>query len=87
MAESTTTQTEKTYTIVKTRRGQTYELTGTFWELMGFYRNTLETGHGYDKQVNLQPSGVKSLVANLNRAVRAKEKGNFYPSSYKLATA
>lgn len=76
---------EKTFTIIKHRRGRTSEATGTLEELRQHFGYTLEAGNSYDPRVNLSPKTAKGLVSALNRAVESLQKGSFDPNHYELA--
>ena len=63
----------KEYTIIKHRRGQAREVTGTLAYLTEYFGYTLETGKSWEhergnKKINLHPRTAASLVTNLNNA-------------------
>lgn len=78
------TNTPKTYTIVKTRRGQTTEVTRTLPELVAYFGYTLQVGNSYNPRISLNPKTAQSLVNNLNRAVAEKQRGSWDPDHYAL---
>lgn len=67
---------EKVYTIkAKGINGSSTETTGTVDELVQMFRNTLERGRLYQKEVgnkeiNIVPQDIDSLVRNLNNAAK-----------------
>jgi hypothetical protein len=72
------------YTIIKTRRGTTKEVSGTVAELTKYFRYTLEVGNSYNPRISLTPKTADSLVSNLNRAVGEKQRGSFAPDHFTL---
>lgn len=79
--------TAKTYTVVKTRRGQQTETTGTVAELIQHFGYTLEAGNSWDRKVNRNPKTAKSLVTALNHATSALQPNSYDPNYYELITA
>lgn len=77
--------TEKTFTIIKTRRGRKTEQTGTLSELTSYFGNTLSDGHSYNPKINLAPKTAKALVSALNKSVDELQRGSFDPNYYELA--
>jgi hypothetical protein len=77
----------KTFTIVKTRRGEPREVSGTVEELTKYFGYTLLAGNSYNRAVKLQPKTAKSLVSNLNKAVGETMSGSFDPTHYELKGA
>ena len=77
---------ETTHTIIKHRRGNTTEVTGTLAYLTDYFGYTLEAGHSYDAKVSLAPKSAKGLVSALNRATDSLQRGSFSPNHYELAT-
>lgn len=77
--------TEKTFTIIKTRRGRKTEETGTLAELTKYFGNTLADGHSYNSRINLAPKSAKDLVSALNKSVAELQRGSFDPNYYELA--
>ena len=78
---------EKTYSITKTRRGIETVTTDTLPGLIKHFGYTLESGHSYDRKVNLEPKTARSLVSNLNRAVSSLQRGSYDPNYYELTPA
>ena len=77
----------KTYTILKTHRGKTREVTGTIPELIEYFGYTLEcgaswSGHRGCRKVNKQPKTIKSLVIALNNAVHNTQGSCYDPDYY-----
>lgn len=75
----------KTYTIVKTRRGQKYESTGTVAELVERFSYTLESGNSWNPKINRNPKTAKALVTALNKSVEETMGACFDPDYYELA--
>jgi hypothetical protein len=76
-----------THTILKYRRGNVTEMSGTLEELTEHFGYTLEAGRSYDSKVPLKPKTAKSLVSALNRATDSLQRGSFDPNFYKLKEA
>ena len=74
----------KTYTIIKTRRGQDTEVTGTLDYLISYFGYTLKAGHSYNSKISTQPKSAKSLVSNLNKSVTELQRGSYDPNYYQL---
>lgn len=78
---------EKTYTLKITRSRAFFPnpsvstSTGTLEELKENFKYTLETGHAYDRKVNVNPKTIKSLISNVEKAVIARSNGT---SSYSI---
>lgn len=79
--------TDKTYTVVKYRKGRETEVTGTLDYLTAYFGYTLEAGNSYSARVALKPKTAKSLVTNLNRATDYLQRGSFDPNFYELKEA
>lgn len=65
---------QKEYTILKTRRGVTREVTGTLEYLKKYFKYTLECGKSWEhekgnRKINTDPKSASALVNNLNNAV------------------
>jgi len=58
----------KSYTIKRTRRNRTTEMSGTINELINRFSYVLLTGYSWNKKVNKTPETIKSLILNLNKA-------------------
>lgn len=78
---------EKTYTIIKTRKGRQSETTGTLAELTECFGYTLECGASYNAKISRQPKSAKALVSALNRATDEIQRGSYDPNYYELADA
>lgn len=78
---------EKTYTILRHRKGRVMEATGTLEYLTGYFRYKLESGRSYDSRIPLKPRTVKALVNALNRATDHLQRGSFNPNFYELKEA
>lgn len=78
-------KTQKTYTIKQTLYGlgktRETEKTGTLEELVKHFKYTLEVGNSYNSSIKTNPKTIKSLISNLNKAL--KEKYN-YPAIAKV---
>lgn len=77
-------RTNTNHTIIKTRRGQDKEVTGTLAELTKYFGYTLEVGNSYNSKISRTPKTAESLVNNLNRSVAEKQRGSFDPDHYRL---
>ena len=80
---------EKTYTIVKERKGRTTEIEGTLSYFIEYFGYTLEKGKSYEREkgnakINTKPKDVKSLVVNLNNAVNNAARNGFADTFYSL---
>jgi len=75
------------HTIIKTRRGQSKEISGTVEELTSYFSYTLLVGHSYNSKISKNPRTAKSLVSNLNKAVAEKMRGSYDPDHYTLKEA
>jgi hypothetical protein len=78
----------KTYTITKThgRTGSESNYSGTVAELVAKFSYTLESGHGYNPKINVNPKTAKSLVTALNKSVEETQGACYSQDSYELAT-
>lgn len=77
--------TEKTFTIIKHRRGGKKSATeGTVAELTEHFGYTLQCGHSYNSKISLSPKTAKSLVSALNKSVDQIQKGSYDPDYYEL---
>ncbi len=79
----------KQYTIIKSRRGNTSETTGTIDELVKIYSYTLECGKSWEHEkgnskINDNPRSGKSLVKNLNNAKNNSAANGYSPDFYEL---
>lgn len=79
-----TKTTEKTFTIIKTRKGNKTPVTGTLEELTSYYSNTLANGHSYNSKISLNPRSAKGLVIALNKCVTELQRGSYDPNYYEL---
>lgn len=70
-------KTEKTFTIVKTRKGRTTEITNTLPELIKYFSYTLEVGHSYNSKIKLQPTTIQSFITNIEKSLNEKEGACF----------
>jgi len=75
------------HTIIKTRRGESKEVSGTVEELTKYFGYTLEVGHSYNQKISRHPRTAASLVSNLNKAVAEKMRGSYDPDHYTLKDA
>lgn len=78
---------DKTFTIIKHRKGTVTEQTGTLDELTEHFSYTLESGRSYDSKVSLKPKSAQGLVSALNRATDSLQRGSFNPNLYQLKEA
>lgn len=76
--------TDKTYTVLKTRRGRVTEVTRTLSELIDYFGYTLESGASYNPKINKNPKSVKGLVSALNKSVKELQGGCFEQDSYEV---
>lgn len=83
MAETTKTA-EKTFTIIKTRKGIESETTGTLAKLTEDFSYTLECGNSYNPKINRTPKTAKGLVSALNRSTDYIQRGSYDPNYYEL---
>lgn len=83
MAETTKTA-EKTYTIIKTRKGRETETTGTLAKLIEDFSYTLECGNSYNPKISREPKTAKGLVSALNRSTDEIQRGSYDPNYYEL---
>lgn len=74
----------KTYTIVKTRRGNESEYSGTVEELTKTFSYTLECGNSWNSKINRNPKTAKSLVTALNKSVDETMGSCYDPDYYEL---
>ena len=79
----------KTYTIFKTHRGRTTEISGTLPELVEYFGYTLKSGASWSghrgcRKVNTEPKTIKSLITALNNAVYNTQGSCYDPDSYDL---
>ena len=57
------------HTIIMERNGRDDKaVTGTIPYLIEYFGYTLEVGASWNKKVNRNPKGIKTLITNLNRA-------------------
>lgn len=75
---------DKTYTIIKYRRGRKNEVTDTLVNLRKYFGYTLEAGASYNQKINTEPKTVKGLVSALNKAVDELQRGSFDPDFYEV---
>lgn len=78
-------KTPETFTIIKTRRGNKTETTGTLAELTKYFGYTLECGKSYNPRIPLAPRTAKSLVSALNLSMDETQKGSYNPTYFDLA--
>lgn len=81
--------TNKVYTIVKHRRGNTTEITRTLEEFIKYFGYTLEVGKSWEqekgnKKINLQPKSIKSLITNINNAENNAASNGYSGTQYEL---
>ena len=77
----------KAYTIIKTHKGKTTEITGTMPELIEHFGYTLKAGASYNgqkgcKKVNESPKTIKSLMTALQNAVYNTQGSSYEQDSY-----
>lgn len=75
----------KTFTIIKTRRGNQSEFTGTIESLVKDFSYTLECGNSWNPKINRNPKTAKSLVSALNKSVAETMGACYDPDYYELA--
>lgn len=80
---------KKQYTIIKHRRGNTSETTGTIEELTEYFGYTLEVGKSWEhergnRKVNLHPKTGKQLVTSLNNATNNAAANGYSGTYYEL---
>lgn len=80
----------KVYTVQRTRDlyDSSITHTGTIEELVKYYANTLECGASYSHEkgnakINRNPKSIKSLIANLNKAVNNSAANGYAGVTYK----
>jgi len=56
----------KTYTLIKSRKGNKTDIEGTLPELIQYFSYTLECGNSYNRKIPLQPKSIKGLVKAVN---------------------
>jgi hypothetical protein len=64
---------EKTYTLIKTRKGSNREITGTLPELIKYFSYTLECGQSWNKKINRCPKTIAKLVSNVQASFEETE--------------
>lgn len=75
----------KTYTIIKTRRGNKHEYTGTIEELVtNVFGYTLDCGVSHNPKINRKPKTAASLVTALNKSVTETMGSCYDPDYYEL---
>jgi hypothetical protein len=76
----------KAYTVTKNhgRTGSETAYSGTVAELVEIFRYTLESGHGYNHRINVNPKTAKALVTALNKSVEETQGSCFSQDSYEL---
>ncbi len=72
------------HTIIKRRRGEEKEVSGTVAELTKYFGYTLEVGYSYNPKISRHPKTAQSLVLNLNKSVAEKMRGSFDPDHFRL---
>lgn len=75
---------DKTYTVIKYRRGRKNEVTDTLANLRKYFGYTLEAGASYNPKINTEPRTVKGLVSALNKSVDELQCGSFDPDFYEV---
>lgn len=78
-------KTPATFTIIKTRRGNKTEQTGTLAELTKYFGYTLQCGNSYNSKISLAPRTAKGLISALNKSVDETQRGSWDPDCYELA--
>jgi len=74
----------KTYTIVKTRRGNESETTDTLENLVKYFSYTLECGNSWNPRINRNPRTATGLVSALNKSVAETQGSCYDPDYYEL---
>ena len=74
----------KTYTILKTRRGNQSETTDTLENLVKAFGYTLECGNSWNSKINRNPKTIKGLVSALNKSVEETQGACYDPDYYEL---
>lgn len=75
---------EKTFTIIKTRKGVETETTGTLAELTKHFGYTLESGNSYNSKISRTPKTAKGLASALNRSTDYIQSGSYDPNYYEV---
>jgi hypothetical protein len=74
----------KTHTIIKTRRGNQTETSGTVEELTKYFGYTLECGNSWNPKINRNPKTAASLITALNKSVAETQGSCYDPDYYEL---
>lgn len=75
---ATKTKAPKTYTIIKSRRGEDRPVEGTLEELIKYFGYTLQCGNSWNSKISLNPKSVKGLVSALNKSAMETRSINSY---------
>ena len=74
----------KTFTVIKTRRGQQTEITDTVENLVERFGYTLECGNSWNSKINRNPKTAASLITALNKSVAETQGSCYDPDHYEL---
>ncbi len=74
----------KTYTIIKTKKGRVFEISGTVEELTKHFSYPLLVAASHGQKINQHPTTIKSLMSNLNKALDFNEGRCYERTSLEL---